>query len=367
MTVDEPPPVAAYRLHPKWYLPMPLKLKPIGQQVLLITGASSGIGLATARLAASRGAKVMLVARNEGSLADAVSHILGEGGEAAYAVADVGDIHALRAAAAEAVARFGRIDSWVGNAGVAIYAKLVETPLDEHEKMFRTNYFGNVHGAIVAHEVMRERGGAFIVVGSISSDLPSPILGGYAASKHAVKGFVDSLRMEFAADEVPISVTLIKPSGIDTPVAQHAANHVDGEAKIPPPVYDPVLVAEAIVDAAQTVRRDVTVGGVGRLQVLLGTHFPAALDAMSGVLASWLSDPKKPKTEADSVLAAEQPGRERSGVQAGRRVSLYAVAQRHPLATGASLLVGLAAIGGIVARRGRPAGEDRRRSVRRVR
>jgi NADP-dependent 3-hydroxy acid dehydrogenase YdfG len=129
---------------------MKITLKPLVEQVILLTGASSGIGLVTAKLAASRGAKVMLVARSEDALADAVREIEAAGGQAAYAVADVGDAGQVRAAAAAAVARFGRIDTWVNNAGVAIYAKLAETPLDEHERMFRTNYFGVVNGATAA-------------------------------------------------------------------------------------------------------------------------------------------------------------------------------------------------------------------------
>lgn len=325
---------------------MKITLKPLADQVIVITGASSGIGLMTAKRAAAQGAKVVLVARNGQSLRKAVEEITAAGGEAIFAVADVGDIAAVRAAAAAAKARYGRIDTWVNNAGTAIYGKLIDTPLDEHEKLFRTNYFGTVHGALTAVAHLRERGGAIITVGSIASELPSPILSAYSASKHAVKGLIDALRMELTADQLPIAITLIKPSGIDTPIAQHAANHVDGEALIPPPVYDPELVAIAILDAAQTVRREITVGGAGRLQVLLGTHFPALLDRMAGKMIPIMSDKTRPKTPSTTLFEPTQPGRERSGVQPGRQTSLYTAAERHPAAIG---LVALAGVGGIAA------------------
>ncbi|WP_277983595.1 SDR family oxidoreductase [Sphingomonas faeni] len=323
---------------------MTVSLKLLADQVVVITGASSGIGLVTAKLAAGRGAKVVLVARNEAALAKAVEDIRAEGGDAIFAVADVGVIEEVQAAAKVAIARYGRIDTWVNNAGTAIYAKLIDTPLDEHRRLFQTNYFGAVHGSLTAIEHLRFKGGALITIGSIASDLPSPVLSAYSASKHAVKGFVDALRMEITADKLPIAITLIKPAGIDTPIAQHAANHVDGEALIPPPVYDPTLVAEAILDAAQHVRRDITVGGMGRLQVLLGTHFPAILDKLSGILAPAMSDPIAKKTTETSIFEPNQLGQERSGVQPGRRTSLYTAAERHPVAVGAIALFGLGAI-----------------------
>jgi short-subunit dehydrogenase len=327
---------------------MTIALKPLAEQVVVITGASSGIGLVTAKLAAARGAKVVLVARNAASLAEAVAAIRSDGGDAIYAVADVGDRAAVDAAATAAVARYGRIDTWVNDAGVAIYAKLVDTPLDEH--------FGVVNGALVAIAHLRAAGGAIITVGSIASDLPSPILSAYAASKHAVKGFVDALRMELIADAVPIAITLIKPAGIDTPIAQHAANHVAGEALIPAPVYDPSLVAEAILDAAQHVRRDITVGGAGRLQVLLGTHFPTLLDHLARFMIPAMSDPSRAKTESMTVFTPEQPGQERSGIQPGRKTSLYTAAERHPIALRSVALAGAIGAALVLAHRSRPRG-----------
>lgn len=327
-----------------------VRLKPLAEQVVVITGASSGIGLVTARTAAARGASVMLVSRDGTTLSGIVDEIVRAGGRAAYAVADVGDAAAVEAAAAAAVARFGRIDSWVNVAGTTIYGKLVDTPSAEHEAMFRTNYFGVVHGALAAIPHLRG-GGALITVGSIVGDIPTPAMGAYAASKHAVKGYIESLRIEVVGDGLPISVTLVKPSGIDTPIADHAANHMDGAALLPPPVYDPTLVADAILDAATHPRREVTVGGVGRMQVLAATHFPWLLDLVGKPFARVLRDPERRPSRGDNLSTPLRNGAERSRDQSGRRVSLY----RHKgkLALGAAVAVGLA----IAATRRRPASE----------
>lgn len=325
---------------------MNLKLKPLPDQVMLITGASSGIGLVTARMAASRGARVMLVARDGETLAGVAREIEASGGSADFAIGDVGDLRDMQRAATKTVERFGRIDTWVNAAGVAIYGKLLDTPMDEHEKLLRTNYFGAVHGCLTAVEHLQREGGAIITIGSIVSDIPSPGMGAYAASKHAVKGYVDSLRIEIIADRLPVAVTLIKPAGIDTPIADHAANHLGGAALLPPPVYAPELVAEAILDAAQHRRRDVTVGGMGRLQVLGALHFPTLLDRLGPLLLPWLRDPTRAASQHDNLAAPVNGGHERSADQHGRRVSVYETVGRHRFATatvtGAAL--GLAAL-----------------------
>lgn len=315
-------------------------LKSLDQQVIVITGATSGIGLVTAREAAARGATVLLVARDEQILRETVDTIRETGSRAEYAVADVGDLDDVRRAAAAAIDHFGRIDTWVNNAGVAIYAKLVDTPIAEHQRLFQTNYFGAVHGALTALEHMREAGGAIITVASIAADIPSPIMGAYAASKHAIKGFIHSLRIEVVADRLPVAITLIKPSGIDTPIAQHASNHVDGEALIPVPVYDPSVVAAAILNAAEHPRRDVTVGGGGKLQTLLVEHFPRALDHLGRWFEPMLVDRNKPRTTANNLEEPVTNGMERSPEQGGRSFSLFTTAARHPL----PVFVGLAAL-----------------------
>lgn len=294
---------------------MALKLKPLKDQVIVITGASSGIGLVTARAAAKAGAKVMLIARSEGALGEAVRAINNAGGVADYAVADVGNAAAVAAAGRAAVTRFGRIDTWVNDAGVAIYASLVDTPDDEHRRLFDTNYFGVVHGCLAAVPLLREHGGALITVASIAADISSPVMGAYAASKHAVKAYVEALRIELKDQAPLISVSLVKPSGIDTPIGQHAANHGKdgGEAQIPPPVYDPQLVADTILDCAERPRRDITVGGAGRAQVLFAQHFPSLFERLAPRKSDALTDKDKPQPRPSNLFGGGRAGSERSG------------------------------------------------------
>ena len=321
-------------------------LKPLSEQVIVVTGASSGIGLATARMAAERGAKVLLVARDETTLRAIVGEITAAGGTADASAGDVGDTDAMRAAAAHAHQRFGRIDTWVNNAGSAIYGKLIDVPEDEHRQLFRTNYFGMVHGCLAAIPYLTQSRGALITVGSIASDMPSPMMGAYAATKHAAKAYIEALRMELAEDDVPIVVTLVKPSGIDTPIAQHAVNHAEGEAQIPPPVYDPKLVADAILFCATHAKRDITVGGAGRAQALFAAHFPGLFEWLAPKAAASFTDPTQPQPQPSNLFASTRTGDVRSGEHpAARTTSLYTAAAKHPAVASAVAAAITAGIG----------------------
>ncbi|HEX2462855.1 MAG TPA: SDR family oxidoreductase, partial [Vicinamibacterales bacterium] len=214
-------------------------LKPISEQVVVITGASSGIGLVTARGAARAGARVVLAARNEADLRHAVDAIRREGGRASYVVADVANVEQVNGVAAAAVAEFGRIDTWVNNAAVSLYGRLVEMPLEEMRRQFDVNYWGQVHGCRAALPYLRSEGGAIINVGSALSDRAIPLQGNYCAAKHALKAFTDALRMELEEAAIPISVTLVKPASIDTPFFEKARTHLGVEPQPVPPVYAP--------------------------------------------------------------------------------------------------------------------------------
>ena len=241
------------------------KLKPLHEQVIVITGASSGIGLATATMAAERGAQVVLVSRDEEDLARAVGEIRARGGRAVHLVADVADHGAVQRIARDVVVRFGRIDTWVNNAGVTVYGLIEEVPIEDARRLFETNYWGVVNGSLAALPHLRSGGGALINVGSILSDTGYPLQGHYTASKHAVKGFTDSLRVEVEKSGAPVSITLIQPAAIDTPYTEHAKNHLGVEAKHMPPVYAPEVAAKAILRCAERPDRNVLVGGSAKV------------------------------------------------------------------------------------------------------
>jgi NAD(P)-dependent dehydrogenase (short-subunit alcohol dehydrogenase family) len=257
---------------------MGITLKRLEDQVVVITGGTSGIGLATAKRAAKRGARVVLCSRNEAELRETVTAIQESGGKARSVVADVANQEDVERLATSAIEEFGQIDTWVNNAGVSFYGNLTDVAIEDMRRLFEVNFWGTVYGARAAVARLRGLGGALINIGSIVSDRAIPLQGAYSASKHAVKGFTDALRMELEEEGVPISVTLIKPSAIDTPYFQHAKNYMAVEPKPPAPVYAPEVVANAVLRAAEHPVRDITIGGGGRLITALGSALPRLTD-----------------------------------------------------------------------------------------
>ena len=333
---------------------MPIRLKPIKEQVIVITGASSGIGLATALEAGRRGARVVLASRNEADIRTAAERITEAGGQALAVVADVADQAAMESLAEQAVVAFSRIDTWVNNAGVSIYGRLEEVPLDDAERLFETNYWGVVNGSLAALPHLKLHGGALINVGSELSETAMPLQGHFAASKHAVKGFTDTLRMELHEEGAPVSVTLIQPAAIDTPYPEHAMNYLGVEPKLVSPVYAPEIVADAILACAQSPHRNLCVGGTATMFTMVEKIVPALGDRLRE-RTTFDGSRTDEAPRDDDTLYSPRPndGRVRGNYPGHvRKRSFYTFAALNPVKT----LLGVAALAGIVgvigARRG---------------
>lgn len=195
---------------------MSISLRPIYKQVIVITGATSGIGQTTIRMAVEQGAKVFMIARNEDELQHMQDEMRANAYDTAYTVADESDVEQLQYAADRCIATFGRIDTWINNADISVYGEVKDSTEEEARRLFDTNFWGLVNGCKVATQFMSEKGGAVINITSSLSQVAPAIHSIYSASKLAIKGYTDSLRAELSKENSPISVSLVTPSSPDS-------------------------------------------------------------------------------------------------------------------------------------------------------
>ena len=252
-----------------------MRKRRIEGSVVVVTGASSGIGRAAARRFAERGASLVLAARREAPLRELAAECSALGGRAVAVPTDVTDESAVEALARRADEEFGRLDVWVNNAAVHLFGRFEDSPLHAYRRVVETNVFGYVHGARAAlPRFRRQRSGVLINVGSVNSVIGSPYASAYVASKFAVRGLGECLRQELL-DEPDIHVCTVLPASIDTPLFQHAANYTGRAIKPLSPVVSVGRVADAIVRSAEQPKRERVVGGAGRFVVLARTLAPA--------------------------------------------------------------------------------------------
>jgi len=277
---------------------MAIRLKPLRKQVLVVTGATSGNGLATVEAATSQGAACIAVARNEEALEALRARLSARGARIATCVADVSDLAAVERIVEVAIEAFGGFDSWINNAGIGTYGTLEQVPVADHRRVFDVNYFGVLHGSLVAARHLRTRGGGAIInVGSILGDRAILQQGPYCATKHAVQALTDTLRMELERENAGISVTLVKPGAIDTPFPEHARNFMDQPPRLPPPLYAPQVVADAVLFACVHPRRTLYAGGGGLASSMLSQAAPRLTDAVMEAIGT--SAQQKPNDAGD--------------------------------------------------------------------
>lgn len=252
--------------------------RPLSEQVIVITGASSGIGLVTAREAARRGARLVLTARNGTDLNRLRDEIEREGGSAIAVPADVTRPDELEQLAKRALQTYGRIDTWVSNAAVSVYGEFTEIPAEDFRRVMDVTFFGQINSARVALPLLEREGGALICIGSVLSDHGIALQSPYSAAKHALKGWLESVRVELMHRGSAVRVTLIKPASIDTPFYSKAKSVMGVAPKPISPLYDPDQVADAILHAAANDVAEMYVGAAGRAWGMAAKVAPRLLE-----------------------------------------------------------------------------------------
>ena len=339
--------MAGYRNH----MPQTV-LKPVGEQVVVVMGASSGIGRATAVRFAEKGAKVVVAARGEAGLRSLVEQIRAEGGEACAEVADVTDAAQMRRVAQRAVTEYGRLDTWVHAAAVLLVAPFEETTPEEFQRVIDVNLMGQVHGAMAALPHLKQDGGALIHISSMGAKRGVPLQTAYCSSKHGLDGFIETLRTEVEREGLPVSVTNVMPATINTPLFDQARTKIGVKPVAPPPIYQPDVVVDAVLHAAEHPVRDLVAGGAARALILGEQLAPRLVDALMvrfGFEAHDTGEPK-PADAPDNLFAPLERNDTAHDDFDGSAwpYSLYTSLQRQPLVRRIPLAAEALAMAGLV-------------------
>jgi short-subunit dehydrogenase len=295
--------------------------------IVVVTGASSGIGRATARAFARRGATVVLAARSEDDLRAVVLECRKAGGRALAVPTDLADDAQARALVATTLQYYDRIDVWVGCASVFGYGRFLDVPDEEFRRTLQVNLLAQVESMrMVVPDMLRRGSGTVIFVGSLFSKISLPYLAPYVTSKHALFGFAETLRLELRG--TGINVCSVLPATVDTPIYQHAANRTGRVVKPMPPVLPVHRVASAIVGLARRPRPVLTVGRIQNGAILVRRAAPRLYDALARPLVQSLAlDTRSAPPTAGNLFIAK-PGTNRASGGWRRRVT--ALARRVP-------------------------------------
>lgn len=336
--------------------------RPLNDQVVVVTGASSGIGREGALQFGRAGSRVVLAARNEEALQTAVDEIERQGGEALAVPTDVAQWEQVRSLARRVIERFGRIDTWANVAVVTEYGLAVDQTVEEIDQIIQVGLMGQIHGMKAALEhMMAERRGAIINVASVEGERGMPLQAAYSAAKAGIKGFSEALRVELEKQKAGISVTLILPSSMNTPLFEHSRSKLGALPRPLAPVYEPRVAAESIVFAAEHPRKQIVVGGAGKMLAVLDRFAPELSDRvlLGPAKAFKKQKTKQPDDGTDNLFEASSGNGSVTG-QFGNKsksTSLYTRhLEHHPERK--RMLLGAAAAGAVALLRKRDADDE---------
>jgi NAD(P)-dependent dehydrogenase (short-subunit alcohol dehydrogenase family) len=324
--------------------------------VVAVTGASAGVGRATAIAFARRGWRVGLLARGRDGLEGARRDVEEAGGEALVLPTDVADFAAVQEAADRIVQRWGRIDVWVNNAMATIFARFEDITAEEYRRATEVTYLGCVHGTMAALRRMRPRDrGTIVQVGSALSYRAIPLQAPYCGAKFAIRGFTDSLRSELVHEGSRVHLTMVQMPALNTPQFDWARNKTGWRPQPAGPVFQPELAAEAILFAAAARRREVWVG-LSTIEAILGTRIaPGLLDRYLARTAyeGQMTDERERPGRADNLFAP-LPGDFGAHGRFGRRARRHSAAfwaTRHRKALALGMLAAAGVLGAWLAAR----------------
>ena len=285
---------------------------------MLLTGASSGVGLAAARAFADAGCDLALIARHRGGLEVAEQVVRARGRRAVVLPCDVSDQAALDAAVAAAERELGGLDVVVANHAAPVFGPFTAVAKRDFDRCIDVTFLGTVNLARATLPALERSHGVFVATGSLMTKVPLPTFSSYAASKHALRGFLNSLRIELRAQGSPVRIAMLHPGSIDTPFWRHATSATGRQPRLPPEGYQPIVMARGLVELAFAPRAEVTVGAEGKAIELLWRWFPPAGDLLLRFVHRWYLSGRKPAPKPNALWQPRGEGWEETGPMIGR-------------------------------------------------